>query len=483
MSNLFINTEGFYTLDYTILSEIGTTDNKGFPYITMSGEIVPSSFSVDCLMYPEGSYTDPELVSILDQAHLKNGDVVEIRDKDAYYDEFPGDDITELNIPLSLAKKHENTMFQCSYVLRYTGTNGAFPNTYILNDELFLTKVSDPFVGNFTGAGHIETYFKPKPGSSTDALIDINIKHDIALVNETVLQTKYKIKITSEDGTVFYNLDGTVKTDPDKFTLIDNDNIDISLLYSKTPVQSTDPNLLGTATIINYVIYLSYIGQDGYESKYLKLNTKEFTDVNTGIDTANDVVITDLVIDDDKSFLIDSDISTKKRLCLDVNDIKLDTDTYETSGEYVSEYYTINKPLYTVSLDVTEFYGANKEGESFIPDCIRYYIQFENMERVRISPTNRDNEFINVKLDDNSNSTVKKIIPKMLVLDDLFIKNINSNIVSVDTGISIYAFRIIIAIDVLVNDNISVNVDDSFIAPHVSYYGLNITDKDSYLRK
>ena len=134
----------------------------------------------------------------------------------------------------------------------------------------------------------------------------------------------------------------------------------------------------------------------------------------------------------------------RKRLAIGLQDIDLQSIKYKNTGQYLSNLYASEEPMYAVSLDATEQFP--RAGTLQPWDFIKYYIQFGSVksdEWVRLSPKSRTNE-----IDDEA-----KLVPHTIILDtqmaggDKDSLNNPGDFVFVDFAKPTYNFRIRIDLD------------------------------------
>jgi len=464
MSTLYISTSGLLTIDLELKS---TWRTDGKPLITCSGEIIPKDILIQQIIYPSGLITDPiEAQDMFDAIYYDDIPMSNPKfNSGIYYTKKLGDSENPLLSSFdNIDKSSENTYFQHIYCIRYDEANSASLNPVYdavtnFSSGVILTKASQPFANN------LDIIMSGVPINATDTKLYINMKHNIGLTNYDINNSKYFISILDTDNNINYDIDGNII--PGSGTIINsgviNDTINMILPYS---YMSSN----GYPVRKNYTIGIKYYDQENTSTKTLTFNTNEINNLNTGIDkgTNNEFDISAKFLE---SYTIEADtnLSDKRRLVLDVDDIALAYDKYSTTGTYISKYYNLDVPLYTIILLVKDVFPNNISSNS-----IKYYIEIENDKKIRISPANKNAEFEIINGE-------KHYIPKMLVLDKLNIQNITSDIKELDDISSIYSFRVVIDFDITAING-TLDADGYYTPPFVDSYECHITDKESFLR-
>ena len=151
----------------------------------------------------------------------------------------------------------------------------------------------------------------------------------------------------------------------------------------------------------------------------------------------------------------------RRRLAIGIEDIKSVERVFQKEGTYVSNAYNLDFGIYTFSLKVNEFIPQYQNIDS--NEVVKYYVEFNNGEWIRISPVDREME------EENG-----KTIPKLLIFDAAP-TNVTDNVIKYVTvdGI-VNNFRIKVVIDL---SNIGTDV---FIPPEVRNYQCMIFDKEHF---
>jgi len=214
-----------------------------------------------------------------------------------------------------------------------------------------------------------------------------------------------------------------------------------------------------------YELSMYYYDQaSGVTPTPLIFNTK---DIKTSIDDFDDGVLdefTDINVKRIGEIPIKSDVVAKKRFSIGIEDLASVSETYAKQGVFISEFYTVDDPIYTFMLKVAETIPSVAGLNDY--SMVKYSVQFQNQDWIRLSPISRSEE-----LDDNDN-----IIPKFFVLDNLNLGQISSDLAEVPFDFPIYSFRIRIEFDM---SSIS---ESNFISPSIDYYECHVTDRNSFLK-
>ena len=152
----------------------------------------------------------------------------------------------------------------------------------------------------------------------------------------------------------------------------------------------------------------------------------------------------------------------RRRLVVGVKDIQINSNIYYKSGTFISNPYSVDFDIYTFSLDVDEYIPDYPNLNKY--DLVKYYIEFNSQEWVRISPTKRDDEFDG-----------EKIIPKMIIFDKLFDETNFQNVTFIVPETSIRTFRLKIDID------LSSVPDKDIISPEIRNYKCIVFDKNQLI--
>ncbi len=462
MSTLNILTAGVAEIDVDFTS---TWNTNGKPMVAVTGETIPKNVLVQQLIYPTDiSLNTSQVTNIMNTRYGISNDPATL-DSGILYTTFEG--AGKLSSVFDMPKSSENTYHKYSYGLRYTGEEANDIYNLVVHEESdnILSKPSHPYTTNFTAidGGYIKA--SGVATSSTEAWLYMDIKHGSDLVNQTVGQSKYRVKIVDVSDVMYeycYSITG------DKLpynSTPDSNDLQTGLINIKLPFSKIDAN--GDTIETEYNISITYYGQDGRAARSITFNTSDISKFNDDFDVGNDTYNSMRFLRKKSSFLVDTDISEKKRLVLDVENIELESNKCNNSGTYTSQYYNLDLPLYTFMLKTEEGFANN-----ISKDSINYYVQLGEEIPVRISPITRGVEY------DNNGSTQTRV-PKMLVLDELNLQSITTDVAYFNLP-SIYSFRIIIEFDVKHIDGSAIS--EYFIPPFVDSFECHVTDRQSYLR-
>ena len=140
-------------------------------------------------------------------------------------------------------------------------------------------------------------------------------------------------------------------------------------------------------------------------------------------------------------------------------------ESFVKHGIYESNYYTIDDPIYTFSLKAGETIPNYSDNINKY-ELVKYYVQFHNQDWIRISPISREQEF----------DSGGDIIPKFLILDNLNLTNISSELHEYPYDFPVYSFKIKIEF------YLEFQSTNNFISPAIDYYECHVTDRKSFLR-
>lgn len=160
------------------------------------------------------------------------------------------------------------------------------------------------------------------------------------------------------------------------------------------------------------------------------------------------------------TIIVPSDIISRRRLAIGIEDIQSVEKKFEKLGTFISNSYNLDFPIYTFSLKVDEYIPQYDNIVSY--DLIKYYVEFDSGEWIRISPINRGEEY------ENGNA-----VPKMFIFDSASSDN-TSLIRYLNSGGNINNFRLKIIIDMT---QVS---DSNFIPPEVKNYKCLLFDKEKF---
>lgn len=362
---------------------------------------------------------------------------------------FYSDKNVNIDTLFTLDKKHENTKYSYWYNMVYKIGDEVIFSIIDGGDDKVITWTTnpDPAYLSITSSGvAIDT---------DNTRLHFNIENTTQLANSNIDNSKYSLQIISRENNqnIYYNYSGGIETSSYREETTNPSGIfNLNLPFTWTENNKEYEK--------SYRLRLWYYNQENHRSKYLQINTSNISDINNLADSG---VLTDSrnTINFKELFVIDKDDSQKYRMSLDIQDIALTKTLYNTKGTFISNYYNLDVPLYSIYIYAKEIVPSNID-----PNSIKYYIQFNNNEEHEILPIN--------KINNN--------IPKMLILDDLYNNSITSNVKQlVDRDNKpVYSFRVKITFDIKTLDGSSVS--SNYIPPSIDYYECYITDRESFLR-
>jgi len=268
----------------------------------------------------------------------------------------------------------------------------------------------------------------------------------------------YLVTISGVDGylTISGTDLGTVPFNADNYFYSGLSGIRLNLLFN-------DGNISGMteeANVFDYDVRLFNIDQLGVPSPYLGFSTKPFRIDSETFDQGGFTNYS-LIRQDDALTLIRPDTVKKKRFSVGIEDLGLIKTSYASTGSFVSDYYTLDNPIYTFSLKVDEWIPSIPQVDPY--SIVTYWIELGNKEWIRISPVTRSDEL----------DTDGAVVPKILVLDKLNEGVISNAIKEILPEVPVYSFRL------RIDMNMSFLTSDLFISPEVREYECNITDKNN----
>jgi len=168
-------------------------------------------------------------------------------------------------------------------------------------------------------------------------------------------------------------------------------------------------------------------------------------------------------VDDDQ--FINRDIIDRRRASIGIKDISLLKNVYsKKTGVYISPLYPLDFTMYTFSLKVEEYIPEYKNIDKYT--TVKYYVQFNNQEWLRISPINRPDEYEGDKL-----------ISKMIVFDQAAdsekLKFMNVNFLPSAVPVNIFAVKIVF--------DFTMVTDADFVPAEIKNYTAVIFDQNQLL--
>lgn len=155
----------------------------------------------------------------------------------------------------------------------------------------------------------------------------------------------------------------------------------------------------------------------------------------------------------------------RRRCSIGIKDVYINDVSYHKNGTYISQYYPLDFNIYTFSMKVDEFIPEYPNVNPY--DVVQYFIEFNNLDWMRISPTTRGDEF----------DSEGMIVPKMFVFDRLIEEERRkyNNVKFIDIDIPVNSFRVKIVLD------ITSVTDAKVIPPSIKDYRCIIFDRDRLL--
>ena len=472
-----IQTDGQDQIDVALVS---SDWENGDPLISISGSIVKKDMVVQSLLHPTNMNLDPsQLVDIFDDMYFQGeNDYVEASGCFHTYFRADLEDVpfkTQFKTRMKprfghkpISRIGENTKYNYSYIIRYKSADPTFEDVYtpVLQTPLsgIISKAIYPDKDFFWMQASGVLQVNSSGVVTTDLYLNINHSpepYGYELQNVTE-GGGYELYIEDGLNDYSYDIHGN-KYDIGAPVPVDNfyttPNILLTLPYASTKSD-------GTEIKQDYTIKLRYKDQAGDYTKYIIFNTKNLSETDTDLQTGENL---DKLANTKWLFhspiVVDSTISHKYRLSLDIFDMKNVSNKYEKSGTYYSKYYTMDSPIYSVFILTKDSFP-----KGIGVDSIKYFIKFGEQEKIQISPSNRDTESII----ENGTET---IIPKVMIIDKIENTEANTLIKQITAEESIYSFQIIIEFDV----NEYVN-NEFFIPPSIDSYECHVTDRTSFLR-
>ena len=223
-----------------------------------------------------------------------------------------------------------------------------------------------------------------------------------------------------------------------------------------------------------YIIYFSnywvgdsipnQVGFGGYDvTKFeypIEINNNVINNGFKEFDKEN-LNITEAQLEKVNEILIPADKIERRRLVIGIEDISLIDNTYYKTGEYVSQYYPLDFNIYTFSISSIEDIPKYPNLDSY--EMVKYYVEFNNQDWIRISPTNRTDEREN-----------NILVPKLIIFDKSpdVVQQGYENIKFMNSDISINILRVKIVIDM------SKITDQKFTPPIIRDYKCQIFDRN-----
>lgn len=213
----------------------------------------------------------------------------------------------------------------------------------------------------------------------------------------------------------------------------------------------------------NFEIYVGYRGAGGAEPQLLTFRSshKDFLDqVLPRLEGSITNSFEDSNFHKVGEILIPAGTIQRKRLAIGIKDIYISKNVYNKKGVYISPYYYSENGIYTFSIRADEILGNYPGVDPY--STVRYFIEFNGLEWVPISPFNREQEV-------NSNG---EAIPKLLVFDKAFGQS--ESVKYLNYTINVSTFRVKIVLDTSA-------VTGNTVPPEIKNYKCIIFDKNQLL--
>ena len=463
INSIFIDvqTSGAGLLDFIMTP--GWNDN-GLPIMdVVSSGAVPKGIEVRTLLFPSGTGLDEaEFASLIDRSNYTELAQL-VRDSGYYFDMKIFNNSGIYDHRFEISQLYENTHYELGYLTAFpqdpNGTS-TFEEITAITNQVALSKPSRPNPNNLYISSSIisevidETYLNLGLFNKREMT-----NFDAEEYNDPTFDP-YIIIIENNETGAFLRPDGSVLpglSEKDSTNYFDSS---LDGMYVTLPLISGDVG----QTQSTYSIKFANVSRENEETQRLIFDTSL---INISSDEFNEG---DLSSFDDVSSKkigevpIKSDVVQKKRYMVGIEDIGIVNETYVKQGTYISDFYTIDDPLYTFFLRTSEVLPEVPQVDPH--SKLRYYVQFHNQDWIRISPNNRGHEV------DEDNNTV----PKFIVLDDLNIGQVSTDLIELLYDLPIFSFRIKIEFDMSFIDN------TNFISPSVDFFECHVTDRNSFLQ-
>ena len=459
IKELFINIR-IGELDSIVFDSTSTWFKDGRPMINLkSQDSVGEMIQVDTMIYPTNfSLTPLEASEALDP---KNTTVrAQYRTSGVIFGHRPAIPHTsKFSTDYVINKRYENEYYQAAYKVTYPNAQG---DTSIGKTSIDVLSPSE---------GELAHCHQPIPANlnitsslvSVDAQntnIQVNFGHKNDVNNDDITSSPYAYKIK------VYNINDDIWLEPDGTEIPSGDstsnNYFASGNFSIVAPFKTDSEVDGGFDkLYTQDLYISYYDQEGVPTKDLIINTGDIHIASSDFDDGFIKGFTQLELKKIEEVPIRNDVSKKYRYSVGIEDIGINNEIYTKEGSYISRFYTIDNPIYTFNFNVKEMIPQIENLNPY--DVIKYYVSFHGKDWIRISPVNRDHEY----------DVDGVIIPKFIVLDDINMGNISTEILELKYDFAAYLFKMRIDFDMSTMDT------GNFVSPAVDYFECNITDRNS----
>jgi len=431
-------------------------NNLGDPiFDVQSVEEIPNDIEIRTILYPE---IYPMSASVLEQAFDTANRSLrdELRASGMFFEYRPaGNTQSKFIKRYELKKAGENTYYSYAYQPRYVDPNtinSIYDDTPVETGISVLSKIKNPDPTNL----YLTAKLRPSGVAHTDMLLKLEHTYDV--INDDLSDPyPYRVFITDQDK-INYSISGVpyVGGIPGNLNYQSDSTFNIVLPYK-----------IGDDPLKNYDISLYYTDQLSNDTNSLRFNTTNISKTNDDWNTGQDIdSFINKKLSSKTEIPIKNDIHTKKRYTIGIDDIGIVNESFVRYGVFESNYYTIDDPIYTFFLKSSEIIPNYFGNQSTQYDLVKYYVQFHNQDWIRISPLNRSREI----------DTGGKSIPKFLILDNLNIGSISSELAEFPYDFPVFSFKIKIEFD------LRFQVSNNFISPAIDYYECHVTDRKSFLR-
>lgn len=453
INDLFIDVYTSGITDVNLYTE-SIWDETGLPLIKVhSSGNVPDGMMLKTLMYPSGDmWSGDDLIDLLSDGNIYRLNNY-ITNSGYYYGSsfvFDGSGVV-YNREHNINKSHANQHYTMGYILYFAddyGEQQVYEPVASSLSDLVLTKANKPLTDNINVISNLYS----EEVSSSDLWLRI---YRTSELNNYDLSAPdpYLVIISGIQQQVYYNPSGDIIGSEYNGSNYFSDSVPSGMFLSL-------PYLSGAMNSAHeYDISLINIDQEGTQSPRILFNTK---DIKTSSDDFNEGqldLFESINVKKIGEIPIKNDVITKKRLMIGIEDIVTVNTQYSKKGSYVSQYYNMDSSIYTFSMSVGETIPTIVNVHPY--DIVKYYVQFHDQDWIRMSPINRGDEFNN-----------RVVVPKFLVLDQLNIGNISTQISQHIYNFPVYSFRIKIEIDMSFSTGIN------YVSPAILYYECHVTDRN-----
>lgn len=449
MSNYFITSINSISNPNLTLHPVNLGDQYIYLKVeTVSDYILNPGQSVRVVVTPSNtSYTDTDISGFLRNKNsidnISNGMFYQIQENNNSISQY-------LNIPIiKIDRLYENTKFNLYWLTQLEGSNffGSYKAgvySYPHNIQPSEITISGAFLGN-NDIINYRIYFNEIPNANSPDY-PVNIKPYYAKISHEYPDMSGTYLVDQPLGTGMYFSAG---------------NAESGIAFT---VPFFDQRNGWNNVPARYVLSLSYMSPTEITIPFdLKLDHTKYESNNyiKSLDTFDIANISPSDLKKIDEILIEPAVIDRKRLSVRIQDIYIKENKYEKYGIYISKPYNMDFNIYTFSIKVDEFIPKYNDLNS--EDVLKYYVEFNNRQWERISPTNRLSEY------DNSLK-----VPKLLILDSST-STISDNIKFINYDTSVNSFRIKIEFD------LRKLPDFNFIPPEIRGYKISVFDKNKFL--